>query len=457
MENQEIIKFYPYKLFDKSEKSYLYASKTGGIYLIDDIVKKIFEFEGKTYKETLDWFKCNGYGNDFIEAINIFEKKCVLQTEENNKNLLNTKINNNVSCITLMVAQECNLRCRYCYGDDGEYSECGLMSIQTARQAIKFLMENSSNKDVEVIFFGGEPLINFKLIKESVAYSKELAEEYKKHVDFSMTTNATLVNKDIAEFLKENNFFITISIDGDEKIHNTNRFYSNKKGSYKDVIKGLEILKEVAVPMVARATASPENIDFVKSAEHLIDLDFQSLFISEALNLFKTDDDYKILKNEYIKMVNQLKLYLENENYKGIKKNNNIIKILRALHKAGLRNKFCGAMINMMTIDKDGYLYPCHRFVANKEYKIGNVFDGVNDDKYNQIIEKDLSLVGRNKCFSCWAYNICGGGCPNENLLATGKCNEPFLKKCEVFKDFVESLINIYLELNENEKKLIFA
>lgn len=454
MLGNESIKFYPYKLFEKDDKTYLFASKTGGMYLIDDNVKKLLEFDGKGYEVAEKHFESIGLKSEFIDAVNTFEKKCVIETEENMNQLLNApNVKRNISSITLMVVQDCNLRCKYCYGGDGQYSEKGFMSLDIAKESVDFLMKNSSREKVSIVFFGGEPLVNFTLIKEVVAYSKELGKEYGKDVRFSMTTNATLVNEEIASFLKENKFTITISIDGDEETHNINRYYANKRGSYKDVLKGIEILKKSEVSIIARGTISPENINMTKSVDHLIDLDFKTLFLSEALNLFDKEEDFENLNKHYEEMVDQYREYLKNGEYDRLYKNKTVKKILDRLGSIGIRNKFCGAMINTITIDKDGYIYPCHRFVANKEYKIGNIRSGIIEDRYEEFVQRDLKLTSREKCFSCWAYKICGGGCPNENLLATGKCNDPYEKKCEVFKKYVENILDLYLELTDSQKE----
>lgn len=151
-------------------------------------------------------------------------------------------------------------------------------------------------------------------------------------------------------------------------------------------------------------------------------------------------------------MIQQYREYLKNGDYNKLVKNRAVKKLFDRLTTVGIRNKFCGAMLNTITIDKEGNIYPCHRFVANKEFKMGNVFDGIPEDKFNTFVEKDLRLSKREKCFSCWAYNICGGGCPNENLIATGKCNDPAENKCTVFKKYVEQAIDLYLEMTDEQK-----
>lgn len=453
MVENKMLEFYPYKIFNKNDKSYLYASKTGGLYLIDDNVKKILDFDGKKYAEAEEYFENAGLKNEFVDAINTFEKKAVIKTEENLEKLLKAPIvKRNISSITLMIIQDCNLRCKYCYGGDGQYSERGLMSLDVAKKSVDFLMENSTKDNVSVVFFGGEPLVNYQLIKDVVAYSKDQEKKYNKKVYYSMTTNATLVTDEIAQYLHDNKFTLTISIDGDEETHNMSRYYANKKGSYKDVVRGINILKEHNVPIVARGTVSPENMNLTNSVEHLISLDFNSLFLSEALNLFSKEEDFEKLSNQYGEMIQQYREYLENEDYNKLVKNRAVKKIFDRLTTVGIRNKFCGAMLNTITIDKSGNIYPCHRFVANKEYKMGNVFTGIPEDKFNKFVEKDLRLSKREKCFSCWAYNICGGGCPNENLIATGKCNDPAENKCKVFKKYVEQAIDLYLEMTDEQK-----
>lgn len=457
MESVEIMEFYPYKLFEANKNKYLLASRTGGIYKIDEQVLELLKFEGSPVAEAFAWFEKNLLTEEYKQTINTLKSLYVLRTEDNNTYFkMKNQFENNLSSIELFVAQDCNLKCRYCYGHDGEYSDKGMMTIDTAKESVKFLMDTSKNKEVGICFFGGEPLLNFELIKDIAAYAKDLAKEYDKKVSFSITTNATLVDKKISDFIKENKIAVTVSIDGNKEIHDANRYYSKSKGSYDDVIRGIKYLKDNEVNVAARATADPVSMDMLKTVEHLDALGFDSTYISPCINLFEEDKDFEALKGEFDSLIEKFDGYLQAKEYKRIISLKNIYKVLRRVHISSKRNRFCGAMISMVAVDKNGEIYPCHRFVASKDYKIGDVRDGINMDVFHSMAQNQLSLLAREKCPDCWAWSLCGGGCPNENLQINNHPSKPIVRYCEVYKSFLESIIIRYIHLNKEDKEIIF-
>lgn len=456
MNNKKKLTFNTYKLISSDNKEYMYVSKTGAIYEIDATLKKVLNFEGITYDKVLEYFSKENLTAEFEEILKLFEEHSIIRgnldyTLDKIKELKKTSFEN-ISAITLMVAQDCNLRCLYCYGDEGQYHEKGFMTFDIAKKSIDFLMKNSISKRVTVAFFGGEPLINFKLVKQVVAYCKNIECKYDKKTNFAMTTNCTLITKDISTFLKENHFGITVSIDGDESIHNTHRIYCNNKGSYKDVINGINILNENNISITARATASPFNIDINKTITHLNSLNFKSIEFSEALNLFKTKSDFDKLEKEYSKMVKQYRGYILNNEYSKVKSNYTVMNILKDFHELQKRETFCAALINTITIDTRGYIYPCHRFVSNKDYRLGNIKSGINQEIYSNMFKCEFKTSSRKVCSNCWAYNLCNGCCPNDNLSKTGSCNEPFEDKCRIFKKLAEDLLKLYVVLSDEDK-----
>ncbi|SJT60028.1 nif11-like peptide radical SAM maturase [Clostridioides difficile] len=198
-------------------------------------------------------------------------------------------------------------------------------------------------------------------------------------------------------------------------------------------------------------------MDMLKTTDHLIhEIGFGSLYMSPCINMFEENEHFKLLKSEYDKMLDRLDICLEQKNYKELSAIKNLFKVLKRVHRGRVRNRFCGAAKNMIAIDKNGCIYPCQRFVSNKNYIIGSVKKGIDIDKYNNLMGNEMGLSSREGCNKCWAASLCGGGCPNENLVANGIPNKPIEQYCEIIKYFIENIILRYLKLNKEEKEVIF-
>lgn len=226
LKKKEIIQFYPYKEFHIDGKDYLYTINASGLFEIDLITKEILKCNGLTVEEAYQ--KLEGkIPQDKVDnlLLDMLQAK-FLKGEKTNAKSFQLEVNEKISALVLMIVQECNLRCIYCYGDCGEYENKGIMSKETAFDSVDYLIENSDEDDIFITFFGGEPLLNFKLIKEVVDYCKYKESKSKKKFKYSITTNGTLINEEIEKFLKDNQFVIQISIDGKRDKHNANRYYA---------------------------------------------------------------------------------------------------------------------------------------------------------------------------------------------------------------------------------------
>ena len=394
---------------------------------------------------------------DYEKTIINMEDLMIVKNDKNEKILNSVKLELNYSSAEIFVTQGCNLRCIYCYGDGGEYNDKGVMDLETGKDSIKYAIENCRRDNICITFFGGEPLINFKLVKELVEYSKELAKGNKKKLEFAITTNATLVDEKISKFFKENKFSITVSIDGNAEIHNQNRYYINKVGSYDDTVKGIKLLLKYNNSVSARATANPKNMNFIKTQEALEKIGVKKIYISPSINLFTTEESYKRLKNQYLELIDKFTKLINDDKYEEAKRIYTVFKTLGQIHRGGFREKFCGAGVNLIAVDRQGNLYPCHRFVGNKQYIIGNVYCGVNKDKYQKGVRDELTLKNRNKCDECWAYAICGGGCPSENFLSNGSARKPIEDYCVVKQNVIEEMIKIYIKLGQEKREKLFG
>lgn len=453
LKEDEVIKFYPYKEFFIDGKIYLYTINASGLFEIDNITKAILACEGVTIGEACKRLQKKIRREEVINILSEMARTGFMRNSIRQNDLLDKEVNKKISAIILMVVQECNLRCVYCYGNGGEYTNKGIMSEKTAFDSVDFLINNSDDEELFITFFGGEPLLNFKLIKEVVEYCKKREIDAGRKFRYSITTNGTLINKEIEKFLKDNKFIMQISIDGEKEKHNANRYDINGIGSYETVIKKTENLRKDSL-ISARATVSSNNMGYVEIFEHLVSLGFRVVPIAIAKNMLK-DSDYNELYKEYEKYISHFEKLIQMGNIEKAKKMIDLYSAIEKIEYGSERYLGCGVARNMYAVDIDGRLYPCHRFVANKEYSLGDIKNGVSTKKSEFI--KNLHIGNHEQCKDCWAQNLCLGGCPNENLLETGSINKASQKNCILTKLMYEKLIEVYVRLTEEQKNKLFS
>ena len=452
-----VITFYPYKLLTVGQRKYIISKNCSAIYEIDDIMMNYLKYDNKPVEELLKDMSGNYTQEEIYEGLNELSKNYLIKTN-GNTNIIESKYNIEqfgdikINSIILMLCQECNLRCNYCYGKNGEYNNKGRMSVDTGERAINFLFENSGDYEtVNITYFGGEPLLHKNLLKHLTIYAKNMAEKNGKKAEFSITTNATLIDESMADFFKENYFSITISIDGDKETTNANRYFANKKGAYDNIINGFRYLNR-RVRVSARGTISKNGLDILKNWNHLYELSFNNVHLSHSVNMLD-DDDYDVLEENYKKMIDYFFDALEKKEMQKVKRMGNVFTLVERIHNGGMRIKNCGTLNNMLAVDIDGNLYPCHRFVSEKEMQVGNIYTGIDKRKYMDQI-KSMLIINNSSCFNCWAMNLCGGGCPQENYIMNGKINMPYYNVCKLMKSIYEYTISKYLMLNDNQRKI---
>lgn len=267
-----------------------------------------------------------------------------------------------------------------------------------------------------------------------------------------MTTNGTVFNDEINEFLLKNKFTIQISVDGKKEIHDINRIYSNGNGSFEKMKENTKFLRENS-SISARATITSTNLDLIENFEELEKMGFVAVPMAPAQNLL-TEDDYKSL----IEKDEELSLYflnlIENKDYKRAKKLRMPYSMLKNIHDGRYKKEFiCGSGNTMCAIDINGKIYPCHRFVGIKEQSIGSVFDNTFENK--EYLDT-ININNRNQCHNCWARTLCVGGCSHENLVNGGDFLTTPKKHCKYIKAHISHFINVYINLNEEQKKILF-
>lgn len=437
------MKLYPYKCFFVNDKYYVFSSGKN----------QLLEIEKTRYEKLLKAEK----ENFMLETE---DKKFISECERfflvDNNIELKYEDNQEVYNLVLMVEQGCNLNCTYCYGESGEYNNKGKMTFKVAKDAVDFLIKHcGTRKSVYIIFFGGEPLLNLKLIREIVEYAEKLQEDTGIYIGKSMTTNGTLLTEEITEYCLEKKIGIKISIDGPEEINDRCRCYKDGRGSYQDILKNTYKLRKEGM-ISARATVTPFCLDenYIENSlkkEGFVNVG--SAFATELLS----DEDYLRIYKHYTDDFEYIKDLVRNEKYQEIKeKHIRYWGYLFLIHKSVMSQFNCGTGRNMYAVDINGDLYPCQRFVGKQEYKLGDIYNGASGRK--DFLDKiEVNSKFRKKCSKCWIKNLCLGKCPYTALVATGKVYEQSDIVCTLEKALYENAICFYSQLSEKEKKLIFA
>jgi uncharacterized protein len=369
--------------------------------------------------------------------------------------------------LVVNVTNQCNLACTYCY----EYGEDKIvdtengqqpkfMTEETAREAIEFaLRESRDNPRAHITFFGGETLMNFPVLKATVAYARRRAAETGKEVDFSLTTNATLLRPEIIEFLATERVGVTISIDGPEELQNKFRVFHNGKGSYEIAAPKIKALlqRHRSRPIGARVTLTRQTLDVRKIYRHLTDeLGFWEVGFAPVTTA--PGRDYAISDGGFDHLLDQFRAlaaeYLDaalNNRHHGF---SNVRETLQELHQGHAKAYPCGAGLGLMGVSTDGRVALCHRFAGSDDHGFGTVRDGVSWEKQQQFLESH-HVNHKTDCQTCWARPICAGGCYHEAHTRYGSTNRPNLHYCEWIRGWTHTCLEIYGELAERNPSFL--
>lgn len=346
--------------------------------------------------------------------------------------------------ITLMLTQKCNLACTYCYGgDSGRFFSNGEeMSIDTAKKAIDYLISNSeTRKTYHILFFGGEPLLNFDVLKEIVEYCDILNKVTGKMFSYSMTTNGTLLDDEMLRFFKNNRIGITVSLDGNEEQHDKCRRFPNGNGSYRIILGNMGKMKNVGLPFSIRATIPLELFSKYDEIDSFLNsLGAESVVISRVsvyddINKDKLGSTYTDNNDLFVKFhKNYFETHVEDVLY------DNDEEKMRLMLSVGYTSKkriACGFMKGTTTVSTDGTLYPCHRFVGMKGFDFGNVKLGINKIIMKQILDELDRTTER--CIDCFARYVCQRNCIRDIASDSGKFNHFTDEFCDEMRRQIEN------------------
>ena len=432
---------------------------SGSVHIVDDVAYDIISlFEEKERNEIIAAMREKYLGKDEITAEDIDE--CYAQvvelrdagklfspdTFEPMAGKLKEKTRGVVKALCLHIAHTCNLNCSYCFASQGKYhGERAVMDFETGKRALDFLIENSgTRRNLEVDFFGGEPLLNFEVVKKLVEYAREVEGKYNKNFRFTLTTNGMLIDDDVIDFANREMSNVVLSLDGRREIHDRFRVDYAGNGSFDKIVPKFQRLVEArgGKNYYMRGTFTHANPDFLEDIKVMLELGFNELSMEPVVcapgdEAELTPSDMKIVKEQYEKLA---ELMLER-------------------HKAGRPFTFyhymidltggpciykrisgCGSGTEYMAVTPWGDLYPCHQFVGEEKYKLGNIYDGIT----NLAAQKEFSdcnVYAREECRGCWARLYCSGGCAANAYHATGSVAGVYKNGCELFKKRMECAI----------------
>ncbi|MEF9971107.1 MAG: thioether cross-link-forming SCIFF peptide maturase [Oscillospiraceae bacterium] len=353
-----------------------------------------------------------------------------------------------VKALCLHVAHTCNLNCEYCFASQGKYhGERALMSFDVGKRALEFLIENSgSQKNLEVDFFGGEPLMNWQLCKDLVAYARSREEECGKHFRFTLTTNGILIDDDVIDFANREMDNVVLSLDGRREIHDRLRKSVNGRGSYDIIVPKFQKFVEARGDRgyYVRGTYTHNNVEFTKDLFHMADLGFTELSMEPVV--CSPDDPYALTKEDLPILFEQYEI-LAKEMLKRKKEGRGFTFYHYMIDLAGgpciyKRISGCGSGTEYLAVTPWGELYPCHQFVGDEKYSMGNIWDGVTNLEQREKF-KSCNAYAREDCKDCWAKLYCSGGCAANAYHATGDITGTYDYGCQLFKKRMECAIMI--------------
>ena len=362
-----------------------------------------------------------------------------------------------VKALCLHIAHDCNLACRYCFAEEGEYhGKRELMSYEVGKKALDFLVANSGNRrNLEVDFFGGEPLMNFQVVKDLVAYGRSLEEKHDKNFRFTLTTNGVLLDDDIMEFANREMGNVVLSIDGRPEVHNRMRPFRKGAGSYDLIVPKFQKFADSRKQekYYVRGTFTRNNLDFSKDVLHLADLGFKQISVEPVVA--QETDDYAIREEDLPQLFEEYEnLALEMVKRHGTEKDFNFFHFMIDLEGGpcvAKRLSGCGSGTEYLAVTPTGDLYPCHQFVGNKDFLMGNVDDGVvNTDLRDSF--KSCNVYAKDKCRECFARFYCSGGCAANSYNFHGDIHNAYDIGCALQKKRVECAIMIKAALAAKEE-----
>lgn len=425
---------------------------SGSVHVVDDLVYDIIAlYETSSKEEIVTKLAADYKAEDIEEAYSEIEElvkaECLFTEDIYKDYIIDFKKRPTVvKALCLHIAHDCNLACKYCFAEEGEYhGSRALMSFEVGKKALDFLIANSgSRRNLEVDFFGGEPLMNFDVVKQLVAYGREQEKIHDKNFRFTLTTNGVLLNKDIQEFANKEMANVVLSVDGRKKVHDFMRPFRGGQGSYDKIIPKFKDMAESRrqTDYYVRGTFTHYNTDFAADVLSLADEGFKQISVEPVVA--PESEDYAIKESDLPKIMEEYDR-LAKEMLKREKEGRGFNFFHFMIDLSGgpcvaKRLSGCGSGTEYLAVTPWGDFYPCHQFVGQEEFLMGNVDDGiVRNDLQEEF--KCCNVYAREKCQTCFAKFYCSGGCAANAYNFTGNITDTYEIGCEMMRKRVECAI----------------
>ena len=434
---------------------------SGAVHVVDDVAYDIIElFEDTDRAQVLAALESKYAGVDGITAEDIaecYDQVAQLKDEgslftpdtfEPMAGVLKEKTAGVVKALCLHIAHTCNLNCSYCFASQGKYNgDRAVMSFETGKRALDFLIENSGTRhNLEVDFFGGEPLMNWEVVKQLVEYARSIEKQHNKNFRFTLTTNGMLVDNEVIEFANREMSNVVLSLDGRKEIHDRYRVDYAGKGSWETIVPKFQefVKKRGGKDYYMRGTFTHANPDFLEDIKQMLDLGFTELSMEPVVCApgdpsELTEEDLPVLFDQYEKLA---ELMLERKAEGRPFTFYHYMIDLSGGPCIYKRISGCGSGTEYMAVTPWGDLYPCHQFVGDEKFRLGDIWNGVDNTDIQEEFAK-CNVYQRPDCRDCWAKLYCSGGCAANAYHSTGSVRGIYKYGCELFRKRMECAIMV--------------
>ena len=445
--------------FKQGENFFVLDVNTGAVHVVDELVYDLVDDNKLKSKEELIKTLNNKYEENVIseaydEILELIDSG-ILYSKDQYEDIAHSSMDDRdyIKAVCLNIIHGCNLRCKYCFADEGEYhGHKGVMSLDVAKKAIDYVVKRSGpRKNIEIDLFGGEPTMIMDTIKDIIKYARDNEKKWNKNIRFTMTTNATLLNPEMMDFMDKEMGNIILSLDGRKCVNDNVRIKADGSGSYDDIIPNIkEMIKRrtKGKTFYVRGTFTRNNTDFYEDVMAMINEGFDEISIEPVVlpdehSLSLREEDLETIFKNYDMLYEEMaKRKREGKDEFNFYHFNIDLQGGPCVYK---RISGCGAGFEYVAITPQGDVYPCHQFVGNEEFKLGTIYDDTYDSELGKKF-KEAHIYNKPKCRDCWAKFYCSGGCQANNFNFNGDMKIPYEIGCKMQKKRIECAIALKAE-----------
>ena len=439
-------------VFSLEDHFYVLDEHSGSVMQIDKLAAQVIErFETESTEKIAAALSGQYASEDIVDVLKeiqeLRDQGMLFSPPESPVDLSGEKV---IKALCLHVTHDCNLRCRYCFAGEGAFhgDRC-LMPIEVGKAALEFLMVRSGRRrNLEVDFFGGEPLMNWDVVKDLVVYGRQLEKEYGKNIRFTITTNGLALDAEKIAYINQEMSNVVISLDGRPEIHDHMRPTPSGQGSYHRIVaKAKELINNREGSYYVRGTFTRHNLDFDKDVVALAQEGFQNISIEPVVSAASADyslleEHLPVIQEAYERLAKLVVFPVANA------KPFQFFHFMLDLNNGACAKKRltgCGAGNEYAAITPTGDIYPCHQFVGEEQFKLGNVLEGTWNEERQDMFRQN-HVLSKPKCSACWAKHFCSGGCAANAWHRNGDIARPYEMECEMEKKRLECGIAIYCQ-----------